>query len=551
MAGRFRERQYQLAAEKRNEAYLRQSYYKETARYFERESGIAKHYDSWNLKLAADPRGKLEREAKRKKKLDQLPGRRNKLRILLNEEDEIYQRELAELIRKKKSQENDINSLEFLKKKLKEKRMEQDLYFPNTCRRLRSYFLDPRPISSSIISSNINNSNNNIINNNNNRSNNKSNNNSNGFAECFHLKDSTNLLKTNQEINRTNSTYKKNNMSNWNDQKDRYDNNIDLLARNRKYSARYARRSLENTNVRPGDDIFDNLSRRLQESMMTTTMSTVSSKMADDDKENLNVDVVDDSTTTTPVQTTTIDLIDQEDPTIIPQDVCDKDYSLNRTEQEITTNDIANDKQIIIDHCDYERERGYPWMRMDPNVKNLSEKMYLYLTYKELKEKIDDLLKKEEHACNRQRWDDAIRLRDMKNELELIREKKIFNMKSLTMDEDVRDRALKNIDDRERELALRVDACTDTTMYSDGAKVLWEKWIKEDDRFVIKDATTQREILIKELEEEFQNLAVEDRERIAKTYQSVFNNLHLENRHHLNTNLVAEAKSKSNATGGT
>ncbi|XP_046837428.1 uncharacterized protein LOC124432489 [Vespa crabro] len=418
-AGRFRERQYQLAAEKRNEAYLRQSYYKETARYFERESGIAKHYDSWNLKLAADPR------------------------------------------------------------------------------------------------------------------------------------DSTNLFKTNQEINRTNSTYKKNNMSNWNDQKDRYDNNIDLLARNRKYSARYARRSLENTNVRPGDDIFDNLSRRLQESMMTTTMSTVSSKMADDDKENLNVDVVDDSTTTTPIQTNMIELTDQEDPTIISQDVSDKDYTLNRTEQEITTNNIANDKQIIVDHCDYERERGYPWMRMDPNVKNLSEKMYLYLTYKELKEKIDDLLKKEEHARNRQRWDDAIRLRDMKNELELIREKKIFNMKSLTMDEDVRDRALKNIDERERELALRVDACTDTSMYSDGAKVLWEKWIKEDDRFVIKDATTQREILMKELEEEFQNLAVEDRERIAKTYQSVFNNLHLENRHHLNTNLVAEAKSKSNATGGT
>nr|XP_050868752.1 general transcriptional corepressor trfA-like [Vespula vulgaris] len=539
MAGRFRERQYQLAAEKRNEAYLRHTYYKETARYFERESGIAKHYDSWNLKLA-DPKGKLEREAKKKKKLDQLPARRNKLRILLKDEEELYQNELAELIKKKKSKENDITSLEVLKKKLKEKRMEQDLYLPSTCRRLRSYFLDPRPISSSIISSNIN-----IINNSNNNNKKKSNNNSSDFAECFHLKDSTNLPKTNQETYRTNSTYNSD-MSNWNDQKDRSDRNIDFLARNRKYSARYARRSLENTNVRPGNDIFDNLSRRLQAPMMTTTTTTttVSKQVMDDDKENLNVD---DSSTSN--QESTNESVDQVDSSIIPQDVSDKDYTLNRTEQEISINNIANDKQIKTDHCDYERERGYPWMRMDPNVKNLSEKMYLYLTYKELKEKIDDLLKKEEHACNRQRWDDAIRLRDMKNELELIREKKIFNMKSLTMDEDIRDKALKNIEKRERELALRENACTDTSMYSDGAKVLWEEWVKEDDRFVIKDASTQREILMKVLEEEFQNLAVEDRERIAKTYQSVFNNLHLENRRHFNANLVMEAKSDSNRAG--
>lgn len=281
------------------------------------------------------------------------------------------------------------------------------------------------------------------------------------------------------------------------------DNKFDrfVLARNRKYSARYARRSLENTNVRPGKNdmlLFDNLSRRLQGSKMaaattlTTTTTTVRSgnnKMAaDEDKENLNlVDHLDESSTTTTttktVKTISNDLIDLENEgkgegegegegegdaatASDSQDLTKKkDYTLNRTEQEITTNDIANDKQDINDHCDYERERGYPWMRMDPNVKNLSEKMYLYLTYRELKDKIDDLLKKEESACQRQRWDDAIRLRDMKNELELIREKKIFNMKGLTMDEDVRDRALKNIDNRERELALRANACTDSTMY--------------------------------------------------------------------------------------
>ncbi|KAI4502760.1 hypothetical protein M0802_001804, partial [Mischocyttarus mexicanus] len=539
--GRLRERQYQLAAEKRNEAYLRHNYYQQTARYFERESRIAKHYDSWNVKLA-DPKGKLEKEAEKKIKIDQLLERRSKLRKLLKEDEETYQRELEELNREKNKSNIDNFSLEALKKKLKEKRMEQDLYLPITCRRLRSYYLDPRPISS--ISSKLNYNRNATTSNNNDNSNDSVI--SNDCKERVYLKDSTNLPKTGQEITRTNSICV-NGMSNWNHQKDRYDNKIEFRARNQKYSARYARRSLENTNVRPGHDFSDCLSRSLQEPMMTTrtttTTTTTSSRVAD--VENLMTDDVVDNISTLKQPMTDVD--DQQKSTTILEDHSDRDLSLYRTDQERIAGNLERDEQGKTDHRSFERELNYPWSRMDPRDKNLSKKMYLFLSYKNLKHQINDLLKRETHACNRQRWDDAIRLRAMKNELELIREKQIYNMKGLVMDEDIRDRALKNIEKRECELALRENATADTSMYSDGAKVLWEKWVKEDDRFMIKDASAQRETLIKILEEEFENLAVEDKERISKTYQNVYKDSHLENRRHFDGNLI-EDQSTSNAS---
>lgn len=266
----------------------------------------------------------------------------------------------------------------------------------------------------------------------------------------------------------------------------------------------------------------------------TTTMTmttTTNNDVADDD--NLKSDVVDNIST---LKQPMVDTNDQQESPILSEVPSDKDLSLNRTDQEKTAGNLERDNKGKIDHRSFEREMNYPWSRMDPRDKNLSKKMYLFLSYKNLKSQIDDLLKRENHACDRQRWDDAIRLRAMKNELELIREKEIYNMKSLIMDEDVRDRALKNIEKRESELALRENAFTDTSMYSDGAKVLWEKWVEEDNKFIIKDASAQREILMKELEEEFENLAVKDKERIVQTYRNVYDDSHSTSRRHFNTN---------------
>ncbi|KAK2581927.1 hypothetical protein KPH14_002380 [Odynerus spinipes] len=167
-AGRLRERQYQLAAQKRNEASQKQDYYQQTARYFERQTELAKQYDSWNEKLT-DRGGQLEKT----RKAERLIIRRNKLRNLLKKEEETYRREIEELEARKKRRDN--ASLEVLREKLKERRLEQDLYLPSTCRRVRSYFLDPkRPGSSNSASGSILSSN---------------------LSECLYLKDSTNFQR--------------------------------------------------------------------------------------------------------------------------------------------------------------------------------------------------------------------------------------------------------------------------------------------------------------------------------------------------------------------
>ena len=102
---------------------------------------------------------------------------------------------------------------------------------------------------------------------------------------------------------------------------------------------------------------------------------------------------------------------------------------------------------------------------MDPSDKNLSKEMFLYLTHKELKCKIEDLARREMHACNKQCWDEALRLRDMRNKLELIREKRLYNMENLELDEEARKRGLVNIDKREAELIEREKICMDSMMY--------------------------------------------------------------------------------------
>lgn len=448
-------------------------------------------------------------------------------------EEESYRREIEELEAKKKLRDN--ASLEALRAKLREKRLEQDLYLPSTCRRLRSYFLDPRrPIGSGVSTTGS------IL--------------SNDLSECLYLKDSTNFQRNEEPDNISERTK---GMTSWISQKDiqvtRKDNiekdRFEYRPRNRKYSARYAHRSLENTNVRSDEGVYEifygSRARKLRESKMD----------GENNKENKGKGI-DISTSMKPSLTYSEDLRDssgwEERKALDAEELektklAEEERAENLATEEKARQDevdhvenvrVELEKETRKDHRGYESERSYPWMRKDPQVQNLSEKMYLYLSYKELKEKIDDLSRRELHACSRQRWDDALRLRDMKNELELIREKKLCNTQGLNMNEELKQAILTNIEKRERELGSREKACTDSTMYSDGAKVLWEKWVKEDDRFVIKDASTQMETLMKQLEEEFQNLAVQDKERIAKTYKSVIQDSFLQNRHRLNAELV-------------
>ncbi|XP_076394213.1 uncharacterized protein LOC105662188 isoform X2 [Megachile rotundata] len=515
MVGRFRERQYQLAAQRHNEEYLK----------------------------GVDPKGELAKA----KKAERLLVRRNKLRHLLKEEDESYRKELEEQKRLKNRPE--VPSLEQLKQRLKEKRAEQSLYLPKTCRRYQSYFACSKEPDSSRSStlrdtnlqySRVCRDSTNLI-----RENGYSRHSSSGMSERSNKQEQENVEKR-QEVQRRSS------FSN------------ELVRPNSRYSARYARRSLENTNVR-SDDLTDYGSRSYSRtsfgdrySPSSATPSRMNDKenasspkvrakmdeqevntkdlahqkesphrrFQENDHTELNESIKSDSAPETPT----------EEPLHQLRDLQDKYSSKEDTNAEV---DVKTSEKR-----QFEVEKSMPWLRMDPNDKNLSKQMFLYLTHNELKNKIEDLSIRESHACKKQCWDEALRLRDMRNRLELLREKKLYSIDNLELDEETKKLGLINIDKRENELAEREDACTDSTMYSEDAKALWKKWVHEDERSVIESARAQREKLMSSLEKEWQNLAIRDKERISQSYQTVMSEPALQEAHNL---MASKMKSTSNS----
>ncbi|XP_076641832.1 uncharacterized protein LOC143352823 isoform X2 [Halictus rubicundus] len=512
MVGRYRERQYQLAAQKHNEAYQKYNYYQQTARYFERECRIARHYDSWNYKTV-DPK----------------------------EEDETYKRELEE--RKRSQSRPDEHSLEALAQKLKEKRAEQSLYLPRTCRRYQSYFVCPTNPSSS-------------------------------RSSCSTLRD-TNLGYTRVCRDSTNfvqigdNSYRRNYKMSENENKSFKDEDTPEYP-NRKFSARYAHKSLEHTNVRIDDpeghvaggsndtsgsgglpdgggeglvegDSKENRKADTQLNSYQEDSKVTSRDMPDFQEGNSQPGSFElDRSDKSPLKKSNGD-VDQAEET-------SSEGSARReregTEKYNKQEDIGREDGKRKDNRQFEVEKSMPWLRMDPGDKNLSKEMFLYLTHNELKTKIEDLSRRELHACNKQSWDEALRLRDMRNRMELIREKQLYNIDNLDLDEDVRKMALLNIRKREEELAERESVCSDSTMYSQDAKDMWKKWVHEDDRSVIKDARLQRETMMNNLEKEWQDLAIRDKDRISRTYQNVMSDSALQEEHKMSA-AINQSRMKS------
>lgn len=253
-----------------------------------------------------------------------------------------------------------------------------------------------------------------------------------------------------------------------------------------RYSARYARRSLENTNVR-NDDFVDSPNRAASTSSFTYGSSTASTEklvnekilLRGDDKENRTEDAKSNGPQNGRIteRSSSSDgnpknLAQQEH---IPPQKNDENDSLKQSDNRLTDNayDTRRSEHSEKEYQDtkkndtrqFEIEKSLPWLRMDPSDKNLSKEMFLYLTHKELKCKIEDLSRREMHACNKQCWDEALRLRDMRNKLELIREKRLYNMENLELDEEARKIGLVNIDKREAELIEREKICMDSMMY--------------------------------------------------------------------------------------
>lgn len=388
--------------------------------------------------------------------------------------------------------------MEQLKQKLREKRAEQSLYLPKTCRRYYSYFVTPKdpsdPHWSTLKDTNLQYS-----------------------RVC---RDSTNFVRQNEQASsRTKSSMSEDDRKSSKEQEN-LETQQEVLRRsssqcivdfgrpNPKFSARYARRSLENTNVRNDDPVEYMPSRMSSRSSVGSSTpryiaindenavygdnkvnkkeERLNSFQEDSGKagsrpSNVNDDRLiasneipqyDDNshgisgeksvTEKFPSERSSDDAenrrieASKDDSSREGRDQMDK-YSVKEDEgpEDIKTKDNRQ----------FEVEKSLPWLRMNPNDKNLSKQMFMYLTHKELKCKIEDLSRRELHACNKQYWDEALRLRDMRNKLELMREKELYDMKNLDIDEEVRSLGMLSINKREVELAERENICMDSTMY--------------------------------------------------------------------------------------
>ncbi|XP_053999412.1 uncharacterized protein LOC128887481 isoform X1 [Hylaeus anthracinus] len=565
---RFRERQYQLAAQKHNEAFLKHNYYQQTADYFERTCRIAKHYDSWNYK-SLDPKGELEKA----KKAERLLTRRNKLRNLLREEEESYRREIDE--RKRLTPKPEESSLEKLRQKLKEKKAEQSLYYPQTCRRYQSYFASPKDSNSP-------------------RWNTLRNTNLQYTRVC---RDSPNTFNRSGQ-----SSYRRNYKMSVYDNSSKEQNDRDArlemsgsplsqymdehVTPNSKYSARYARQSLEHTNVRTEDVVDHEVDRPPSRASVSpdSGMGRYPSPTEDppvygDNKNEKRAQQVNSyqevRAAGMPSEGTAgghivipwrenVGQRNERDEHLENSSVAwsrensearkaeeEEKISARQEQQKLDRYNATETKNAKDtkkkDQRQFEVEKTMPWLRMDPGIKNLSKQMFMYLTHNELKTKIDDLAKREQHACNKHCWDEALRLRDMRNRVELICEKQLYNIEDFELDEDVKKVGLYNIGKREAELAQRENVCTDTTLYSQDAKDMWQKWVHEDDNSAIKDAKQLRETLMDSLEKEWQDLAIREKEKITREYHNVLQHSDVQEEHKLSANIHAAGLKSSHS----
>lgn len=132
------ERQYQLQAQKRHEERLKLDYHKQTARYFAREAALARQFNSWVNQESSNYRELLE-----KRKNDELLyKRREKLKKLLAEDENIYSHEL-DLQKHKRQRSSQTLSLEQLRLNLLEKKTEHSLYHPSSSRKLQARIFSP------------------------------------------------------------------------------------------------------------------------------------------------------------------------------------------------------------------------------------------------------------------------------------------------------------------------------------------------------------------------------------------------------------------------
>lgn len=248
---------------------------------------------------------------------------------------------------------------------------------------------------------------------------------------------------------------------------------------NPRYAARYSRQSLEGTNISNTEeaDYCNSTYQKLQPNHRSTLLVNndqgdsnsetnikklknnddnnslkdqfVQSDHSSDDTQFCNSNGNNNSTTTDKVGTPVpLQRKSSESPTL----------NVLQTPASPLNVDLWSDNSVNYFHktrSGCEDESGYG--RSSGN--NMSVQMYRYLKHNDLKRRIIDLCKREHFFVIKQCWDEALRLREMRNDITLLKNKNIFENVDLKMDEETRQYGLQVIKARDILNKRRIRLC--------------------------------------------------------------------------------------------
>lgn len=487
----LQEKQYQLAAHKRHEADLKYNYYKETVRFFTRENVNSKQFNSWCSKeMSSSPDKPL--------KAEQLRQRQSQLKSLFQEEQDQYAKELLEL----KSHKNPPPdySIEALKRKLKEKKAEQSLYLPKDCRRFQSYFYNTRSPNQSPFG-------NEKINSEFTSKNDSPENNQSPINDIeFDRKTVSSTVDSQNSVNaRTHQMTYHSQLLGSGVKQALYDNSREKINYNSsRSSTRSSCKSLEETNIRNSD--------------RNPSFGTIQRTQFHESSEHSQ------SQASAPSNEIAINQINASNECVTnSQENCDSN-------QDTHVKKNASDESFVSffpqdDSSDSEKSKrnsiNIALMRENPKYKRQSTQMFCYLANKDLQEQIMNLSKREFQACRKQWWSQALRLREMKNKLELIKEQNMYNTLLSHRDSRTKNIERDKITERSKIISQREKICESANVYDEEAKVLWKQWILEDELSEKLDSREERNILLEQLEKEWKILNQKDKKRMDDFYHSI------------------------------
>ncbi|XP_058789671.1 uncharacterized protein LOC131663329 [Phymastichus coffea] len=515
------EREYQITAQKRHDKNLKLDYYKQNARYFEREAALAKQFNSWTK---AEP-DNYSKNLKRSKHKEQLHARREKLKMLLAEEEHLYKYKLS-LQNCQKQQSSGILSLEQLKRNLLERRAEESLYYPNSYRNLqvpgctltdssykltKEYHVGHKPIS---------------------------------VNSQKHIRFSSN--PSIEKIMYSNAEYEKWPFARSTSSKAWSEKNY----LNPRYSARYSRRSLEGTNICFINKI-DDCSSRFQNLELTDSPTFFVTNRQDSRENNINGTTLKKNYEDN--NEGMIQLFNNENSfqntELLSKNSNKCSSSSNNVDAPIIPNHKSSESPVLVEQYvpmkslsvgalrnnnmdQYERLSDYNKQTNYTERSDMSVQMYRYLKHNELKRRILDLCKRENLFVIKQCWSEALRLREMRNEMILLKNKNIFENLDLKINKEIRECGLQIIRTREALNKKRTKLCN-FLFYSDEAKTMWKHWAHEDDELTKIESNVIKDLMMQQLEEDWRNLALRDKNRMSQLCYKIMNKSYLQDEHKL------------------